>query len=517
MAQFSRFAVIVLLLLVNQAKPFAAGPPNSVATTNKISAWPFSSSSSTRISPQRLSAFRFDDTHSCSADPSNNRHSASDWWYNVQSLPKSKVLRDVRNPVLAVGVWSLIVSLLHRFCRHHAIPVVRSLADHMSIPGTAHSFLVSALGLLLVFRTNSAYQRFYVRYIHCYLLGICSHSFRLFVLVSFYLITEQEGRKIWENILSVSRNMSRLVHLYKPEVGTDRYSRILDLISAYPYLLRAHIRPGCLCSDDTNIPKRYRLKLTEHRLTSETRHEGQDERSHLPATSECVVDKRHLPWRLFLPHSLPLIAHAENRPVWVCDRIAALINSVPYGPNFTSRERLSLLGMVDKLTNAVGECERIHQTAVPLNYARHSLRSLTIWLFTLPFALVKDLGLFTAPTVAVVAWLFFGVYQIGYSIEDPFQGSLRLSILCDTIRKNVVRTTAFDDLQPNLRLVTQPVQPPPPPPPQDDKSHQKDTAAVDNILFEDIPPTLRAVEKTLADALSVQPVLQQPLLQELGI
>lgn len=343
-------------------------------------------------------------------------------------------------------------------------------------------------------------------------------------MLVFFLPNLQEGRKIWENILSVSRNMSRLVHLYKPEVGPDRYSRILDLISAYPYLLRAHIRPGCLCSDDTTIPKRYRLKLTEHRLTSETRHEGQDERlsHHLPATSECVVDRRHLPWRLFLPHSLPLIAHAENRPVWVCDRIAALINSVPYGPNFTSRERLSLLGMVDKLTNAVGECERIHQTAVPLNYARHSLRSLTIWLFTLPFALVKDLGLFTAPTVAVVAWLFFGVYQIGYSIEDPFQGSLRLSILCDTIRKNVVRTTAFDDLQPNLRLVQ------PPPPPQDDNNvvkpssrqqqHQKDTdaAAADNILFEDVPPTLRAVEKTLADAFSV-PVVLQPLLQELGI
>jgi Bestrophin, RFP-TM, chloride channel len=250
-----------------------------------------------------------------------------------------------------------------------------------------------------------------------------------------------------------------MIHLYKSDVGQDRYTRILDLISAYPYLLRAHIRPGCLCSDKT-IPKRYRLRLTEHHFTRETRHEGQDDHASFsavdyPSTNECLVDKRHLPWRLFLPHSLPLIAHAANRPVWVCDRIAALLTSIPYGPNFTSRERLALLGMVDKLTNAVGECERIHQTAVPLNYARHSLRSLTVWLFTLPFALVKDLGLFTSPTVAVVAWLFFGVYQIGYTIEDPFQGSLRLSILCDTIRRNVVRTTAFEDLQPNLRLKTE--------------------------------------------------------------
>lgn len=47
--------------------------------------------------------------------------------------------------------------------------------------------------------------------------------------------------------------------------------------------------------------------------------------------------------------------------------------------------------------------------------------------------------------------IFFhlGVYEIGYAIEDPFQGSLRLSILCDTIRRDVLaderlRATAFD-------------------------------------------------------------------------
>lgn len=48
-------------------------------------------------------------------------------------------------------------------------------------------------------------------------------------------------------------------------------------------------------------------------------------------------------------------------------------------------------------------------------------------------------------------FVFFhlGVYEIGYAIEDPFQGSLRLSILCDTIRRDVLaderlRATAFD-------------------------------------------------------------------------
>jgi hypothetical protein len=97
-------------------------------------------------------------TASPAEDPLNNRHSASDWLYNVRSLPQSKVLREIRHPVLAVAAWSFVVSVVHRFALQHYPTVAR----HMCIPGTAHSFVVSALGLLLVFRTNSAYQRFNV-------------------------------------------------------------------------------------------------------------------------------------------------------------------------------------------------------------------------------------------------------------------------------------------------------------------------------------------------------------------
>jgi len=77
------------------------------------------------------------------------------------------------------------------------------------------------------------------------------------------------------------------------------------------------------------------------------------------------------------------------------------------------------------------------------------LRALTLWLFTLPFALLTDLKLLTSPALFLVSWLLFGVYEIGVAIEDPFQGTLRLSIICDIIRRDVlgdevIRGTAFD-------------------------------------------------------------------------
>jgi hypothetical protein len=101
-----------------------------------------------------------------SASLVNNRHSASDWLYNIKSLPQSEVLREVKSPVIAVAAFSAIVSVMHKV-----------VGDSICIPGTAHGFLVSALGLLLVFRTNSAYQRFNVSRVTQILRNIinCNH------------------------------------------------------------------------------------------------------------------------------------------------------------------------------------------------------------------------------------------------------------------------------------------------------------------------------------------------------
>eukprot|EP00563_Minutocellus_polymorphus_P007075 CAMPEP_0181038164 /NCGR_PEP_ID=MMETSP1070-20121207/9789_1 /TAXON_ID=265543 /ORGANISM="Minutocellus polymorphus, Strain NH13" /LENGTH=509 /DNA_ID=CAMNT_0023115929 /DNA_START=101 /DNA_END=1631 /DNA_ORIENTATION=- len=353
----------------------------------------------------------------------NHRHSAKDWIHNVASLPHSSILRDIRAPVLAVLAWSTVVSVVHRLLLTSTNPVWAGLGANLQVGPTAHSFLVSSLGLLLVFRTNSAYQRF------------------------------AEGRRIWERILSESRNLSRMMNLYRRDIGDDRRSRMTQLLAAFPYLLRHHIRPKCLECNGKNIPKENRILLPEPLIEPvETRHDndktngGSTDPKVLQGglTSECWVDKRSLPWSLFPDTALAKVATAKNRPLWTCDRLGRELASVAYSDNWTSRERLTMLSKVEKLSNAIGECERIHQTAVPLNYARHSLRSLTMWLFTLPFALIRDYGLMTGPIMGGTAWLLFGVYQIGHSIEDPFQGTLRLSVLCEAIRKDVM-TAGKDD------------------------------------------------------------------------
>ena len=96
-----------------------------------------------------------------SIDQDSHRHSASDWVHNLKTWRNSSVLREIQNPVIVLSAWATAVSLVQKTL----LAKNTRWAANMCVPHSAHTFLVSSLGLLLVFRTNSAYQRFMVRII----------------------------------------------------------------------------------------------------------------------------------------------------------------------------------------------------------------------------------------------------------------------------------------------------------------------------------------------------------------
>lgn len=93
------------------------------------------------------------------ASPNDKRYSAGDWLHNMLNFHNSSILSQIRQPVGVITVWSTLVSLAYKLC------VFRGwgMADKMCLGSTPHSFIASTIGLLLVFRTNSAYQKFRVR------------------------------------------------------------------------------------------------------------------------------------------------------------------------------------------------------------------------------------------------------------------------------------------------------------------------------------------------------------------
>lgn len=94
-----------------------------------------------------------------------------------------------------------------------ALMAVHYLVTPISIPeaSVAHSLVGPALGLLLVFRTNASYDRWW------------------------------EGRKLWGTIVNTSRNLARTasVHLRN---DPERLRRILALTAAWPYAAKDQLR-----------------------------------------------------------------------------------------------------------------------------------------------------------------------------------------------------------------------------------------------------------------------------------
>jgi len=76
---------------------------------------------------------------------------------------------------------------------------------------------------------------------------------------------------------------------------------------------------------------------------------------------------------------------------------------------------------ISTLTNIVSACEKLKCTPIPLSYSRHTSRFFSLFLLSLPFALVKETSpLLVVGIVAAVSWVLFSTDEIGHLIEEPF-------------------------------------------------------------------------------------------------
>jgi len=100
--------------------------------------------------------------------PRSARYSSKDWFHSFVTLPNSQILHDIKSPVLAITCWATFLSLVHRklLKTQTTNAVSQFFLEHFYIPSTPYSLTMSALGLLLVFRTNSAYQLSTVLHAH---------------------------------------------------------------------------------------------------------------------------------------------------------------------------------------------------------------------------------------------------------------------------------------------------------------------------------------------------------------
>lgn len=124
-------------------------------------------------------------------------------WLQIAFLRKGSVIQSIYKRVIACGLFGILISVLY----HLELPV--------SHPWTEGIIPSIVLGLLLVFRTNTAYERFW------------------------------EGRKIWGNIVNDVRNLARQVWVSVDErtpENRDNKMEILRLIVAFAVATKIHLR-----------------------------------------------------------------------------------------------------------------------------------------------------------------------------------------------------------------------------------------------------------------------------------
>lgn len=124
-------------------------------------------------------------------------------WFKLAFTFRGSVIPNILGQVYICGIFGLVISILAYFNYHVSAKPLGGL-----IPSIV-------LGLLLVFRTNTAYERFW------------------------------EGRKAWGGIVTNIRNLSRsiLVAVDEHEL-TDRAEKIqiLNLLGAFAVATKLHLR-----------------------------------------------------------------------------------------------------------------------------------------------------------------------------------------------------------------------------------------------------------------------------------
>lgn len=124
------------------------------------------------------------------------------WWRVLFDFQRSPVFRTLILDVLVAGAWAALVVWIETDVFDFAVPLGPAFLSILGI----------ILGLLLVFRTNTAYDRWW------------------------------EGRKIWGALVNVSRGLAHQLDAQLVHSAPERRDAYAEHLAEFPVLLKEHLR-----------------------------------------------------------------------------------------------------------------------------------------------------------------------------------------------------------------------------------------------------------------------------------
>ncbi|GAA4500556.1 bestrophin family ion channel [Hymenobacter ginsengisoli] len=129
-------------------------------------------------------------------------YKGGDWWQALRHFHTSAVIRQLLVRVSLVGIYGAAIAIWGLEYHHHMLNISREY----------FSFLGILLSLLLVFRTNTAYDRYY------------------------------EGRRVWGELISQCRGLASEFNAVLPRDATASRRYFAALISNFPFALKGSLR-----------------------------------------------------------------------------------------------------------------------------------------------------------------------------------------------------------------------------------------------------------------------------------
>ncbi|GAB3799726.1 bestrophin family ion channel [Spirosoma humi] len=156
-------------------------------------------------------------------------YNPKDWFRFIITFNRADTVRKLLPILVAVGVYSFTVVYIIEFM---------GLSDnaHLKNFSLMHTLLSFVISMLLVFRTNTAYDRWW------------------------------EGRKLWGSLVNNSRNMAlKMDQLLEPS-QTEARQFFRAMIPNFAYSLKNHLRQHAIEHEFTESPSFgvHNLRLTEH-------------------------------------------------------------------------------------------------------------------------------------------------------------------------------------------------------------------------------------------------------------
>lgn len=203
-----------------------------------------------------------------------------------------------------------------------------------------------------------------------------------------------EARKIWGTIVNQSRNLALVIYGYSE--NRDESVAALKWIAAWPHVMRESLRK-------------------ENSLVEVAALVGEKQ-----------ADK---------------VRGAENMSMYVGLQITKILVSLKnQGLDSFAFHRAETAR--SQLIDAMGSCERIRNTRMPLVLAIKTRRFILLFLLLLPLALVERADFLTPLIVALAAYPLFSLDEIGAELQNPFSAKnlshLPLDMICRNITANVM-------------------------------------------------------------------------------